>query len=101
MDGLERDRQRLREYYRALLREAEKKKPRGGAQPDPEKIEAAKRAVELELRRKLAELDERYAIEATLRPLVLIRTERRCWPSTCRCSASGRRRRTRSIGTRC
>jgi hypothetical protein len=72
---LGRDRKRLREYYRALLRESEKKKPRGGAQPDPEKIEAAKRAVDLELRRKLAELDERYAIEATLRPVVLVRAE--------------------------
>lgn len=69
-----RDRSRLREYYRALLREADPKKPRGGVQPDPEKIAARKRAVELELRRKLAELDERYAIAAALEPLVLVRT---------------------------
>jgi hypothetical protein len=76
MDGrIERDRRRLREYYGALLREADHKKPRGGASPDPEKIAERKRAVELELRRKLAELDERYAIDGLLQPLVLIRTE--------------------------
>ena len=76
MDGrLVRDRKRLDDYYRALVRESEKKKVRGNAQPDPEKVEATKRAVNLELRRKLAELDERYAMEAALRPVVLIRTE--------------------------
>jgi len=76
MDGrIERDRRRLREYYGALLREADHKKPRGGVQPDPEKTAARKRAVELELRRKLAELDERYAMEAVLEPVVLLRTE--------------------------
>ena len=72
---LERDRKRLRDYYGALLREAQKKKPRGGALPDPEKLEATKRAVGLELRRKLAELDDRYAIEASLLPIVLVRTQ--------------------------
>ena len=35
----------------------------------------ADRAVTLELRRKLAELDERYAIEASVRPLIVICTE--------------------------
>ena len=67
MDGrLQRDRKRLHDYYHALVRESEKKKARGHAPPDPEKIEATKRAVGLELRRKLAELDERYAMEAAL-----------------------------------
>lgn len=76
MDGrLERDRKRLREYYNALLREAQRKKPRGQTKPDPEKLETRKRAVNLELRRKLSELDERYAMELTLKPLVLARTE--------------------------
>jgi hypothetical protein len=76
MDGrLQRDRKRLRDYYQALVRESEKKKARGHAPPDPEKIEATKRAVGLELRRKLAELDERYAMEAVLRPVVLVRTK--------------------------
>jgi hypothetical protein len=72
---LERDRKRLREYYGALAREAKSKKARGAAQPDPEKIAAQQRAVQLELRRKLIELEDRYAIEATLRPVVLVRTE--------------------------
>ena len=71
---IQRDRRRLHEYYNALLREADPKKPRGGVKPDPENIASRKRAVELELRRKLAELDERYAVNATLEPLVLIRT---------------------------
>ena len=69
------DRRRLREYYGALVREAEHKRARGAEQPDPEKLAAKKRAVDLELRRKLAELDERYAMEATLEPLVLVCTE--------------------------
>jgi hypothetical protein len=72
---LQRDRKRLHDYYRALLRESHNKKSRGNAQPDREKVEAAERAVDLELRRKLGELDERYAMEATLRPVVLVRTE--------------------------
>lgn len=72
---LQRDRQRLHEYYNALLREAANKKPRGNATPEPEKLEARKRAVHLELRRKLAELEERYATEAVLEPIVLARTE--------------------------
>jgi hypothetical protein len=72
---LQRDHKRLHDYYNALVRESERKKVRGHTQPDPEKVEATKRAVNLELRRKLAELDERYAIAATVRPVILIRTE--------------------------
>jgi hypothetical protein len=76
MDGrIVADRRRLRDYYGALLREAEHKKPRGGESPDPEKLAAKRRAVDLELRRKLAELNERYAMEAVMEPLVLVRTE--------------------------
>ncbi|NUQ61546.1 MAG: hypothetical protein HUU20_03595 [Pirellulales bacterium] len=75
-DRLARDRRRLREYYNALLRETEHKSPRGRAKPvEPEQLEAKKRAVQLELRRKLGELDERYAMEAVLKPLVLVRTD--------------------------
>jgi hypothetical protein len=70
-----RDRKRLQDYYHALLREASKKKARGPNPPDPQKAEAANRAVELELRRKLVELDERYAMTATVIPVVLVRTE--------------------------
>jgi len=75
-DRLARDRKRLCEYYNALLREAEHKSPRGRAKPaEPEQVEAKRRAVQLELRRKLGELDERYRMEAVLKPLVLVRTE--------------------------
>jgi hypothetical protein len=70
-----RDRKRLNDYYHALLREAGKKKMRGPNPPDPETTEAAKRAVGLELRRKLLELDERYAMQATLAPIILVRTQ--------------------------
>jgi hypothetical protein len=56
------------------MREGDHKKPRSGDAPDAEKAAAKKRAVDLELRRKLAELDERYAMQAVLEPLVLART---------------------------
>ena len=72
---LQRDRKRLHDYYNALVREFERKKVRGQTQPDPEKVQATKRAVNLELRRKVAELDERYAMAATVCPVILIRTE--------------------------
>ncbi len=75
---LERDRKRLNDYYHALRREAKQKhqRARGAIAPDqPDQPDDADRAVTLELRRKLAELEERYAIEAILRPLVVIRTD--------------------------
>jgi hypothetical protein len=72
---LERDRKRLHDYYGALLRETGRAKTRRQVVADPEQIAARKRAVELELRRKLAELDERYAMEASIEPVVLVRTE--------------------------
>ncbi len=76
MDGrLQRDKKRLREYYSALLRESHQKKTRGRTQPDPEKLAARERAVKLELRRKNNELDDRYAIDLTLNPIVLTRME--------------------------
>ena len=76
MDGrLKRDQRRLREYYHAMLREASHKKSRSQTPPDPEKQEARERAVKLELRRKTSELDERYAMDLTLEPIVLTRME--------------------------
>jgi len=72
---LERDRKRLTEYYNALVREANQKRQRARTTISTDQADAADRAVTLELRRKLAELVERYAIEATLRPLVVIQTE--------------------------
>ena len=68
---LERDRKRLQDYYRALSREADGSKRRAAAVPSPEEIAAKKRAVDLELRRKLAELNENYALRAELRPVVV------------------------------
>jgi hypothetical protein len=69
---LERDRKRLQDYYRALLREADGSKRRAAAAAlSPEDIAAKKRAVDLELRRKLAEINENYALQALVRPVVL------------------------------
>lgn len=71
---LERDRRRLRDYYNALLKETQPSRKRAAEPLDPEAVAARRQAVQLELRRKLAELDERYAMEAIARPIVLIRT---------------------------
>jgi hypothetical protein len=68
---LERDRQRLREYYRALLRETATPNRRLKTVPSAEEMAARQRAVKLELQRKLAELEERYAFEGVLRPVAL------------------------------
>ncbi len=69
----QRDRKRLQEYYSALSREAHGSKRRAAAVSSPEEIAAKKKAVDLELRRKLAELNENYALRAELRPLVVAR----------------------------
>lgn len=71
---LDRDRKRLQEYYRALAREDKAPKRRSTAPlPSEEELAARKKAVDLELRRKLAELSERYAFRAELRPITLAR----------------------------
>lgn len=73
---LERDRRRLREYYSALIAEAEHKHERlMHTLIPPEDLEAAKRAVDLELRRKLAEMEERYSLQVELAPVCLVRTD--------------------------
>lgn len=69
-----RDQKRLRDYYNALLREAKTPSRRLKTAPTPEEIESRTRAVQLELRRKLGELDERYAIDGTLRPVAVVNT---------------------------
>ena len=69
----ERDRTRLRGYYNALVRESRQKASRAGAAPGDANLQAKQRAVDLELRRKLAELDERYALRAELAPLAMVR----------------------------
>lgn len=68
---LDRDRRRIQDYYRALSREAGGGRRRTAAPLSPEEIADRKRAVDLELRRKLLELGENYAIRAKLRPLAL------------------------------
>lgn len=68
-----RDQKRLRDYYGALRKEAGAINKRTKLVPDPEEVADKERAVDLELRRKLAEMDERYAIQGTLRPLTLER----------------------------
>jgi len=72
---LERDRKRVRDYYNALLREEDRRKHRQAAPDDKEKYAAKRRAVELELQRKISELDEQYAIRAELNPVILVRLE--------------------------
>ncbi len=73
---LERDRRRLREYYSALITEAEHKHERFKHALIPqEDLEATKRAVDLELRRKLAEMEERYSLQVELAPVCLVRTD--------------------------
>jgi hypothetical protein len=69
---LQRDRKRLRDYYGALLKEARSERSNHETQQEQD---AQKRAVELELRRKTFELEERYALHATLAPLTLVRVE--------------------------
>ncbi len=72
---LGRDRKRLQDYYRALLRGDGKRSKRQLGEQDPAQREAKVKAVQLELRRKLAELDERYACRVELTPLALVRTD--------------------------
>ncbi len=70
----QRDQKRLRDYYHALLRETRAGSKRAKIVPTDDEKAARERAVDLELRRKLNELDERYVMEAILRPIILIRT---------------------------
>ena len=70
---LERDQNRLRTYYNALLRETKIKLSRSKTDEDLKKYHDRRRAVSLELKRKLLELNERYAIRAELAPIALLR----------------------------
>jgi hypothetical protein len=72
---LGRDHKRLKEYYNALLRSEGHRSGRRGAEEDAARKEAKIKAVQLELRRKLAELDERYACRVDLTPLALVRID--------------------------
>src|SRR5439155_13470901 len=55
---LERDRKRLEDYYRALAREAGSSKRRAAAVPSAAEVAAKQGAVDLELPRNVAELNE-------------------------------------------
>ncbi len=72
---LKRDRKRLQGYYGALLRGDGHRSRRRGVQEDPTQRAAKVKAVQLELRRKVAELDERYACRVDLTPLALVRID--------------------------
>lgn len=72
---LGRDRQRLKDYYGALLLGDGKRSGRRGVVEDAAQREAKVTAVRMELRRKLAELDERYACRLELTPLALVRMD--------------------------
>ncbi len=72
---LARDQKRLRDYYNALIREAGAPNRRTKTVVSPEATEAKKKAVQLELRRKLAELEERYAMRADLTTLCVVRCQ--------------------------
>ncbi len=71
---LGRDRKRLKDYYSALLRGDGKRSGRRGSE-DAVQRKATVTAVQLELRGKLAELDERYAYRLELTPLALVRID--------------------------
>jgi hypothetical protein len=73
-ERLARDKKRINDYYKALLRETDKPRRRAAAPVDPEVQESKRRAVKLELARKLSELEERYTMQAGVEPLLLIST---------------------------
>jgi hypothetical protein len=70
---LYRDRDRLQAYYNALLRETKTKLARSKTGEDLKRYHDQKRAVSVELQRKLFELEERYMIRAELSPIALLR----------------------------
>ena len=72
---LDRDRRRLTEYYGALLREDRRRFSRQTRPPDPERQKEKSQAVRLELQRKLAELEERYAFRLDLAPLAVVHVD--------------------------
>lgn len=72
---LKRDRRRLKDYYHALAHQAKQKAARSRTEQSAQKQEEQSRAVQLELRRKLLELTERYAVSGELTPLTLNRVE--------------------------
>ncbi len=66
----ERDRKRLRDYYGALLN-TDPPKRKNLTPPSPEQLADRNRVVQLELQRKLAELDDRYEMEGVITPVTM------------------------------
>jgi hypothetical protein len=64
----DRDRRRLKDYYRALRRDLAAPNRRTKSTLSPEDVAAKERIVDLELKRKLLEIDERYAFQLTVSP---------------------------------
>lgn len=70
-----RDQKRLNDYYTALLDETDKKLAMSKSETSGDKRRELAEAVQLELRRKSLEMDERYAVKAEFKPLALLRTQ--------------------------
>ncbi len=69
-----RDAERLHRYYEAMAREVCDRKGRGRARA-PATIEEKTKAIGIEYERKIRDLDHRYAVRITLRPVVLLRVD--------------------------
>ena len=67
---LRRDRDRIEQYYSALLLES--RAARASTQEDVQKAADRRRAVDLEKKRKLLELEERYRLQVKVHPVALV-----------------------------
>lgn len=67
----QRDQKRLRDYYKAMIDESTKPNRRTKVSLSVEEFHARKNVIQLELMRKLEELDDRYQVAATVRPIAL------------------------------
>ncbi len=67
----QRDQKRLRDYYKAMINESSKPNRRTKVSLSEEEAQARKNVIQLELMRKLEELDDRYQVVATVRPIAL------------------------------
>jgi len=74
----ERDRKRLRDYYGAL-KNPPRRTGRASSTLDPKERQARDRAVDLELGRKLDEVDERHRLRVRVQPVALLRLELPAW----------------------
>lgn len=67
----QRDQKRLRDYYKAMINESSKPNRRTKVALSLEEAQARKNVIQSELMRKLEELDARYQVAATVRPIAL------------------------------